>query len=331
MNNIGILGLKCFRHVYQGIFGKPAYQSVPLCSIEEGGELIFSMLSKDEPCMIARYGANELSCISNYLEINYGEHNVWKNIKGESHDWWWNRGMAKNMFNVAGFFPTTDDNLSRFSQLMLEDSKIVDAIAVFNPVKRWLPKITSYIPKNVEYFPRVSFDSFILDNPWTRVLEGQKILVIHPFAELIESQYAKRELLFDNPAVLPDFELITLKSVQSIGGVTEQGFSNWFEGLDWMIKEIDKITYEIVLIGCGAYGFPLAAHAKRTGHKAVHIGGTLQLLFGIKGKRWEDSKYGTVYGLPEGSYSQLMDNPSWVRPEEYRTKQSENAEGACYW
>lgn len=47
---------------------------------------------------------------------------------------------------------------------------------------------------------------------------------------------------------------------------------------------MDKVEYDVCLIGCGAYGFPLAAHAKRTGHKAIHLGGSLQLLFGIAGK-----------------------------------------------
>lgn len=31
--------------------------------------------------------------------------------------------------------------------------------------------------------------------------------------------------------------------------------------------------YDICLIGYSAYGFPLAAHAKRKGKKAVHLGG----------------------------------------------------------
>lgn len=33
------------------------------------------------------------------------------------------------------------------------------------------------------------------------------------------------------------------------------------------------------------YGFPLAAHVKHKGKQAIHLGGTLQLLFGIKGNR----------------------------------------------
>lgn len=49
-----------------------------------------------------------------------------------------------------------------------------------------------------------------------------------------------------------------------------------------MKDEIDKQDYDIALIGCGAYGFPLAAHIKRSGKKAIHLGGALQLLFGIK-------------------------------------------------
>ena len=130
---------------------------------------------------------------------------------------------------------------------------------------------------------------------------------------------------------LPDFELITLKAVQSIGGINEQGFGNWFEGLEWMKSEIDKIDYDVALIGCGAYGFPLAAHVKRKGKMAVHIGGKLQLFFGIRGKRWENPLYGTKEGFPIGTYSEMLNNPAWVRPTEYKTKESENAENACYW
>ena len=55
---------------------------------------------------------------------------------------------------------------------------------------------------------------------------------------------------------------------------------------------LDKQDYDICLIGAGAYGFPLAAHVKRKGKKAIHLGGALQLLFGVKGKRWEDPNYG---------------------------------------
>ena len=44
------------------------------------------------------------------------------------------------------------------------------------------------------------------------------MLVIHPYARLIESQYEKREVLFKNADILPEFDLITVKAVQTIAG-----------------------------------------------------------------------------------------------------------------
>ena len=50
---------------------------------------------------------------------------------------------------------------------------------------------------------------------------------------------------------------------------------------------MSKIDYDICLTGCGAYGFPLACYSKVFLEKpALHLGGALQLLFGIKGQRW---------------------------------------------
>jgi glycerol-3-phosphate dehydrogenase len=51
-----------------------------------------------------------------------------------------------------------------------------------------------------------------------------------------------------------------------------------------------NLDFDVAIIGCGAYGFPLAAHVKRMGKKSIHLGGATQILFGIKGKRWLDDK-----------------------------------------
>ena len=137
--------------------------------------------------------------------------------------------------------------------------------------------------------------------------------------------------MFDNPDMLPQFKLQTIKAVQSIGG-DNNDFRDWFDALYWMESEIDKRDYDVCLIGCGAYGFPLAAHVKRSGKKAVHLGGSLQLLFGIKGSRWENPDYGVKeWGIPKGSYSSLI-NEFWVRPgEAHKPRNAENVENGCYW
>lgn len=97
-------------------------------------------------------------------------------------------------------------------------------------------------------------------------IKRKKILVVHPFAKTIQQQYEQRRtLLFKNPDILPEFQLETFQAVQSIGG--QSSFNTWFDALQYMKDEIDKRDYDIALIGCGAYGFPLAAHIKRSGKK----------------------------------------------------------------
>ena len=189
----------------------------------------------------------------------------------------------------------------------------------------WLPYENDYnailgnhIKVNLELL-----NPFFSEIPWSRALAGKKVLVVHPFARTIENQYKKRTTLFSKD-VLPSFELKTVQAVQSIAGEKTK-FDNWFEALEWMKAEIDKQDYEICLIGCGAYGFPLAAHVKRMGKKAIHLGGSLQLLFGIKGKRW-DGQYNDIY-----NYSQFY-NEHWVRPSEMeKPLGAEKVETACYW
>jgi hypothetical protein len=137
-------------------------------------------------------------------------------------------------------------------------------------------------------------------------------------------------LLFENTDILPEFKLHTIPAVQSLGGVNNQ-FSDWFEALAWMQSEIDKVEFDICLLGCGAYGFPLASYIKRKGKQAVHMGGSLQLLFGIKGKRWTDpQKSLDTFGKP-GMYESLF-NEHWVFPgDENKPRNADDVEGACYW
>lgn len=332
MNTITIFILKCLRHSYLKLFQSFNTDPIPVMEREEGNNLIYQVLSKGEPCMIARYGATELTCIHNYLSIQKHDKNFWKYIKGETNDWWWNPRIKWHMEWSSGFFPTTDDNLSRFSEMMLEDSRYVDVLAVFSNNDSYfidLSHILSYLKEGVQYVPLISFDSYLCESPWTRYLKGKRVLVIHPYAKLIEKQYLKRNVLFDNCDVLPDFKLRTVEAVQSLGGVNH-GHDNWFDALRWMKKEMDKEPYDVCLIGCGAYGFPLAAHSKRTGHQAIHIGGPLQLLFGIKGGRWERSVYASSFRLPEDTYVKLMDNPNWVRPSEYKSMELEQMEDSAY-
>lgn len=320
MNKYTELTLKILRKLYASLgkqkISNPNLENNP----DKVSQLIYDKLMSDQSCMIARFGSTELNAITNYRGIKQYKNHYIDFIKGKSPQWWWNKKGLEEIFTCSGFFPPTPQMVSKFSEMMINDMPLVDILGSWRPQENYFK----------EELKQASFVNLELLNPywskipWTKALRGKKVLVVHPFAETIKKQYARRELLFKNPEILPEFELKTIKAVQSLGGNNQ--FNNWFDALQWMKNEMDKIDYDICLIGCGAYGFPLAAYAKRKGKKAVHLAGALQLLFGIRGARWENPHYNETY-----NYAALM-NEYWVKPSENEKPQNaQQVEGACYW
>jgi hypothetical protein len=283
---------------------------------QEASDLIYEQLKIDAPCMIARFGSSELSCIINYLNIKEKNiYNYFRFIKGEQIFWEWTNNTKKTMKNNAGFFPADNENLIKFSKLML------DCIPKIDILGSWLPdEIFIQNTLKAKIIRLKDIEPYYHDNPWSRILNGKTVLVIHPFVESIVKQYSQRDKLFLDKNILPEFNLETVKAVQSIAG-NDCGYETWFDALESMKNKIMQKKFDIAIIGCGAYGFPLAAFIKEQGKKAVHLGGATQILFGIKGKRWDE----------HDQISKLY-NEYWIRPNKNEIPlNSENVEDGCYW
>ncbi|WP_397445420.1 hypothetical protein [Polaribacter sp. R77954] len=315
--------LKILRKIYTTYISKPKKEK-PICIQDpnEASKLIYDSLVSDEPCMIARFGSTELSCLSNYLGVHSQKNQYFSYIKGKTNAWWWEKNILNQMQQWSGFFPPTVEKIEQFCDLMLADMKEVDILG------SWLSEEKDFEKQigKAQKVRLVYLEPFWTTMSWTKALEGKKVLVIHPFNETIEQQYPKRNLIFPN-GLLPQFELKTIQAVQSLGGINKN-YKDWFEALDSMKKQIDETDFDICIIGAGAYGFPLAAHIKRLGKKAFHLGGSSQLLFGIKGKRWESTDYGKALNL---NYPSLF-NEYWVKPgAKEKPKTSDQVEDNCYW
>lgn len=284
----------------------------PLLPKQDGNTRIYKWLCQDAPFFIGRLGSNELECMAEYYYLLGREKkNLQKNICEPYHD-----NLKLVMKQGAGFFPIEDGYLDRFVQLYtdcLGDTDIIWSM--------WLSRFENMLYRRFAPEKEITFYEdtalpYSFKKPWTKALEGKNVLVIHPFEESIKTNYRSRKLFFGNPDVLPEFNLFTFKPVQSIADEEVQ-FNDWFEALSYMEEEISRIDFDIALIGAGAYGFPLGAYIKSIGKKAVHIGGMLQLLFGIKGKAW--NKLG-IY------------NEYWTSPKETeRPKGYEKVEAGRYW
>lgn len=268
---------------------------------------------------LCKLGTVELGAMVSCLRSgHWTTGDYWKFLRGYPIPLFYEKEI-KRLNNNAGVFPANRDTVDRFCCMMADDLRNVDALASYAWCERYIADLIAHCVKvdlDGYYAP------FLYLHPWTRVLEGRKVLVIHPFAESIEHQYARRETLFENPDVLPRFKSLQLiKAVQSIAG-NDCGFKDWFEALDYMKQEMEKADFDVALIGCGAYGFPLTVHAKRMGKVGVHLAGWTQMLFGIYGKRWLDD---------QPQYARFI-NDNWVRPEAAEVpKAAERVEGGCYW
>lgn len=281
-----------------GIVPPPPYQPIiydsyagkPILNAQNGSDAIRELLKISKNVLVARLGSVEQACIWEYIQMQEGKRKTWS------------KNTISTMANNAGVFLPTHTLLEQFATQMIMHLKQVDVLGV------WWNEGEPYICENI--CPQATFakleaiEPYYSLNPWSMMLENKKVLVIHPFARSIEKQFQKRESLFLDKNILPNFELQTIKAVQS-RGVVPSGFPTWFDALTSMQNEILKKDFDIAIIGCGAYGLPLSAFIKQIGKAAIHMGGATQILFGIRGKRWDRSPF----------FANLY-NEHWIRPSE---------------
>ncbi len=282
-----------------------AGQLTPFVTRQEGNDILRDALLSGKPLMVARHGSNELNF-------------VYRPSTRKLHE----------LCVCAGFFPESETLGERFRKEYCLWSSEIDLLGVWNyRHARFVPeqRLFRLMKPGTRLIDLQSLTPFLHENPWTRTLEGRRVLVVHPFRDTILRQYERRGELFKDPQVLPEFaHLDVIPAVQSIGGRAE-GFESWFDALEFMKNEISRVEFDVALISCGAYGLPLAHHVKKMGKVGIHVGGALQLLFGIKGRRWEGE--GKCY-----NYDQKYYNKNWIRPNDSeRPPMADRVEGACYW
>lgn len=183
-------------------------------NLDDVNQMISEKLESDDSCMIARFGAFELSVCSNYEYIKRGKPSLIKYIQGYGGEWWWNNRTLSQMTSNAGFWPATHENAAKFAELYIECCRQIDILGSWLPEEKLFEEQLSNASK-VHLF---ALEPFFSKHPWTRSLAGKKVLVIHPFVETIKNQYKKHLKLFYNKDILPLFELSVYQSVQSMGG-----------------------------------------------------------------------------------------------------------------
>jgi hypothetical protein len=257
--------------------------------------------------MVARYGRYEIRAVA----------------KARYNHYWETASAMKRLCLNAGFFPKDKKLLERFADIYIQSTRQADIFCAWHfrdgfwdieekIFKRSCPGAT------LTDIGTLRFIEF--EHPWTSALEGKDVLIIHPFIDTIKKQYVQRRHLFPGDEYLPEFRnLKTLRAVQSSAGNTVS-YQTWFDALKSMKNEMSSISFDVALIGAGAYSLPLAEHAKTIGRQGIQMGGFTQLLFGIMGSRWDDGRYESVV------------NDYWTRPDAHeRPPKAEQVENSAYW
>lgn len=270
---------------------------------EDAGQVIFNGLSNNAPFLAGRFGSLEITVVKLWLE-RFRRPGL---LKDAMIQWLWSKG---------GFYPLNRHSLARFSRMSIDLMPRIDVLGTWCieelPFQRHLSEVIRIPLEDIEPYKH--------QQPWTKALAGKRVLVINPLVESIQTQYAKRDILFKNPDVLPDFHLQCYKPVYEFDPA-EHAHESWFVALDKMKKDISGIDFDIAILGCGPYGIFLGDHIKAMGKKAVVMGGATQILFGIKGGRWDD--------MPEFA---ALYNEHWIYPLDSETPGNAKVlENSCYW
>lgn len=275
---------------------------------------IVTDINSGKPTLVARLGCTEGYIFSEYCE------RVLKLRKGYSKEW------KEALFSTSGFFADdySDKDLAtdEYAKLTLNGLTECDYLCANFPNSYFFPYIFKYYSTKAiatDSNPGPFFD-IETEKFWTRALHNKKVLVVSSFTDSIEFQYKrKNQLVKSEKYELPDFKLITYKTYVTQMGERPDGFTNFFQVLNKMISDIQKLDFDIAIVGAGAYGFPLSVAIKKMGKVAIEACSHTPLFFGVYGQRDIKHKYGRFM------------TDAWIRPMETPPKRFKEIENGCYW
>lgn len=236
----------------------------------------------------------------------------------EATDLLTDEGIYSQMFTNAGFY-CNDENIeevyknwkSKYVEAICKSDAILDVYTCssFHIVGDVFTRLNITNP-GLPYIenPRWWIENIILQMKGT-------IGIVSYFKNDIEKQIKKLNKIW---GIDINNKFVVVKSYNTIKG--NEPHNNWSETYDDLVERLDKHKHvKNWLVSCGCYGLPVCLHlSKIDKSKVFYVGGLLQLLFGLKGSRWDKRlEVNSLY------------NKHWVYPSE-RPKNANIVEDWCY-
>ena len=272
---------------------------------------IMEALHENRGALIGRHGTIELTCA---LLMNDGYE------VGEDR--------LKTLERNAGIFPTESAQIWATEYSVAAALADCMAIGWYAPLARSEIKYVQRLNPFSHKIPLRSLEPYYCpESSWLHALQGQHVCVVSSFSNTIETQISKLKDIWNGRDIFPEtMQWSFVRSYYSpvlAKGSCEwpRGTNSWKDAVDRMEEEVMATSAKVVLLGCGGLAMPLAVRLKKRGKICIVLGGAIQILFGIKGKRWEQHPI----------ISQLF-NEFWVYPDVDEVPGgSREIEGGCYW
>lgn len=253
-----------------------------------------------------KIGESELGGLVSYLR--------YRNRDGFAARW---TRRSRRLYTNAGVFP---DNVLAYNQFCVAMSLAlshVDVLAAwYNPGEA---RVVRALAPQAQLVGLTCLEPHLWQDPWFTALRNRRVLVVTPFVDSVRAQFQRMsDVWLAKPEMAVPFELLTLRTPFA-AAIAPSPYTDWQSGLDDLRRSMDLLHFDVAIIGAGAWSIPLAVHAKHMGRVGLHLGGATQILFGVRGKRWDRNPKHAPF-ITE----------AWARPTE-RPALLSNIEDGCYW
>jgi hypothetical protein len=268
------------------------------------------MLLEKTPFLAGKIGGAEL------MALEFMDHKIKLNWPP---GWSWKR-PAGRLYNNAGFFPIEKEAFLSWHELMTESIATTDFLCEWqtDPFLRiYETNLIQFLAPRSKSIPLEMLCRGILP-----ALAPFRLVIVSPFVKTMQKQLPRMHKIndpYEKLAIDWDHLKKTLQFIRCPfqSHLEPSPYDSWEDGLEKLTKEVSSKDFDLALIGAGAWSLPLGSRIKKMGKSAIHMGGEMQLLFGIKGKRWAQT---------------AMYNSNWVTADPNETPQNRNkVEDGCYW
>jgi hypothetical protein len=229
------------------------------------------------------------------------------------------RDLSFHGLQQEGVFPAKPNFYLEFNKFYIQHVRNINCLGIcYRP---WELEIIRHYKLNNKliYYPHQQTDVTSSSTPDTCYLphfRDKKLLLVCPFAGILMERATKEvfEGVWSKAGNKKWFYPDAIDALEFPYGFAEETHKSYSSVIDlfkYITTEIEKRDFDIALIGAGGLAIPLASHVKNMGKIGIDLGGHLQVLFGVLGKRYRNWHW-DAWNTNEW----CIDMPAKYRPKE---------------